>query len=247
MTASPPSSIESAQDLRAEVIEGIQEIIDELIQASDQIAGYAVDHIFPDDVILTYSSSPTVLKFLRKAAAKRKFTIIHAQSFSRKRPRAASANQSDKGSDSEQSSDGFLESLGAAGIEAISVPEVAAFAVMSRVHKVILDSHCALADGSLVAAAGSRVLAKAARMHSKPVIVLCGVYKISPVYPFDMGSLIEVGDPGNVIGYQQGKWIADIDVENPVYDYVPSKLVELYITNMCVFAQDVMDSALTVQ
>jgi translation initiation factor eIF-2B subunit beta len=106
------------------------------------------------------------------------------------------------------------------------------FAIMSRVNKVILATHTVLANGGLVAAAGAHMIAKAAKEHQIPVVVLSGVYKLSPVYPFDIDELIEHGDAGSVVPYDDGEFVEKVDVENPLYDYVPADLVDLYITNL---------------
>lgn len=90
-----------------------------------------------------------------------------------------------------------------------------------------------MANGGLVAAAGARIIAKAAHKHRTPVIVLSGVYKLSPQYPFnDLEGIIEYGDTGKVISYEEGDLVDKVDVDNPLYDYVPPDLVDLYITNL---------------
>ncbi|KAI5307446.1 GCD complex subunit gcd7, partial [Ascosphaera atra] len=45
------------KDVRVDVIDGINEIIDELEQVDDQIAAYAPEHIHSNEVILTYGAS----------------------------------------------------------------------------------------------------------------------------------------------------------------------------------------------
>jgi len=71
-------------------------------------------------------------------------------------------------------------------------------------------------------------------MHQTPVIVLSGVYKLSPIYPFDVEELIEYGDASKVIPFQDrdADWSKRVEVMNPLYDYVPADLVGLYITNL---------------
>jgi translation initiation factor eIF-2B subunit beta len=69
-------------------------------------------------------------------------------------------------------------------------------------------------------------------MHRTPVVVVSGVYKLSPVYPFDFEALIEYGDPSKVVGYEEADLVDKVDVENPLFDYVPAELVDLYITNL---------------
>lgn len=221
-----------SKDIRAEVLDGIGEIIDELGQVDDQIAAYALDHIHSNEIILTHTSSTTVQRFLLKAAAKRKFTVIHAESYPNNHE-ATHATVSGNSSDEEiLSAESFQKPLTALGITVILIPDSAVFALMSRVNKVILGTHSVLANGGLVASAGTRVIARAAKVHQTPVVVVSGVYKLSPVYPFDFESLIEYGDASKVVGYEDGDLVDQLDVQNPLYDYVPAELVDLYITNL---------------
>ena len=228
------AKLTAAKDLKAEIVEGIQEILEELEQADDQIAGYSLEHIHSNEIILTHTSSITVQKFLLKAATKRKFTVIHAEAFpnDHEYTHAALIGRAKAHSDDDSKTQTFQKSLTAAGITVILIPDSAVFALMSRVNKVILDTQIVLANGGLVAAAGARVVAGAARMHRTPVIVLSGVYKLSPVYPFDVDSLMENGDPSGVIGYEDGDLVDKVDIENPLFDYIPPELVDLYITNL---------------
>ena len=234
LTAQHLVTLSAAKDLRAEVIEGIEEIIDELAQVDDQIAGYALDHIHSNEIILTYTSSVTVQRFLLKAATKRKFTVIHAEAFpnNHEATHATVTGHSNRDAEDDMSAEHFQKPLTAAGITVILIPDSAVFALMSRVNKVILGTHVVLANGGLVAAAGAKTIAKAARMHRTPVVVVTGVYKLSPIYPFDFDSLIEYGDASKVFGYEDGDMVAKVDVENPLFDYVPAELVDLYITNL---------------
>ncbi len=225
----------STRDLKAEVISGIEEIIDELDQVDDQIAAYSQEHIHSNEVILTHSSSLSVQKFLLKAAEKRKFTVIVTESYPNDHEATHAAvigKVSSNLESDEMSTETFLKPLSAAGITLILVTDATIFAIMSRVNKVILATHAVIANGGLIAAAGARIIAKAAKVHKTPVIVVSGVYKLSPEYPFEFESLIEYGDPGNIIGYGEGALVDHLEVDNPVYDYVPPDLVDLYITNL---------------
>ena len=213
---------DAAKDLRAEIVEAVEEIIEELKTADDQIAGYALDHIHSNEIILTHTASVTVQKFLIKAAAKRKFTVIHAESFPNDHENVhATVTGSLKANAS-----------GAAGVTVVLIPDSAVFAVMSRVNKVILGTHSVLANGSLVAATGSKSIAKAASVHKAPVVVLSAVYKLSPLYPFSSDPLIEFGSPSKMFSNEDADLIDKVDVENPLYDHVPSELIDLYITNL---------------
>ena len=234
LTSNALAMLNAAKDIRSEVIEGIDEIIDELQQADDQIAGYALEHIHSNEIILTHSSSVTVQKFLLKAAGKRRFTVMHAEAFPNDH-KATHEIISGKPADhqgEELKVDSFLKPLIAVGITVILIPDSAIFAVMSRVNKVILGTHIVLANGGLVATVGARAIAKAASVHRTPVVVLSGIYKLSPVYPFDFDALIEYGDASKVVEFQDSDLVDQVNVENPLFDYVPAELVDLYITNL---------------
>lgn len=224
----------STQDLKAEIVNGIEEILDELEQADDQIAAYALEHIHSNEVILTHSSSVSVYKFLLKAAEKRKFTVIVVESYPNDHEethQAVMGKMNDPESEDEDTQT-YLKSLQAAGITVILMTDASIFAIMSRVNKVILATHAVIANGGLIAAAGARMIAKAAKVHQTPVIVVSGVYKFSPEYPFEFASLIEYGDPGSIVRYDNGVLVDSLEVDNPLYDYVPPELVDLYITNL---------------
>jgi translation initiation factor eIF-2B subunit beta len=230
-TATP--NAQGPSDLRAELIEGISEIIDELDQSDEQIANYAPEHVHPDEVILTYSSSLTVQRFLLKAASKRKFTVIHAEAYpnSYRRTHALITGNLDKDED-DLPPDSFQKPLTSAGITVILIPDSAIFAVMSQVNKVIIGTHAILANGALVAAAGAKIVAKAAKAHQTPVIVLAGTYKLSPKYPYDPDMFVEFGDSSRVFSKRDEDLIEKVKVDNPIVDFVPPDMVDLYITNL---------------
>ena len=62
--------------------------------------------------------------------------------------------------------------------------------------------------------------------------MLSGVYKLSPVFPFDVQELIEYGDPSKVVPYEDGEFMDKVDVVNPLFDFVQAESVDLYITNL---------------
>jgi len=221
-------------DIKAEVIDGIKELQDELEIVDSQIAESALDHIHSNEIILTHTSSQTVQKFLMTAARKRKFTVIHAQAYpnDHQATHATIVNGGRKGADDDEDVDERWKPLTSMGITVILIPDSAVFALMSRINKVILAPHTVLANGSLLAAAGASTIAQAAKTHHVPVVVLSGVYKLSPVYPFDTEEMIEYGDPSKVVPFQDGEFMDKVDVANPVFDWVDSDLVDLYITNL---------------
>lgn len=226
---------QDAQELRAEVVEGIQEIIDELGQADDQIPGYALDHIHASEVVLTHTPSMTVQNFFLRAATKRKFTVIHVETSRLEQQLTYPGLSPDTGHYGDETSPvRFHQALTVAGIAVIVVPFSAVFALMSRVSRVIVDTHVVLADGGLVAMAGAKAIALAARMHRTPVVVLSGIYKLSPVYAFDTEGQVEFGDPTQLSALAGGSLTKENGVENPLYDFVPPDLVNLYLTNLSV-------------
>ena len=226
---------QTSLDLKGEVMEGIRELQDELETSDKQIAEVALEHIHANEIILTHTASTTVQKFLMYAARKRKFTVVHAETYPIDNTATHGVLLTGKKREShadEDDDDDKGKPLTEAGIQVYVIPDSHVFAIMSRVNKVILATHTVLANGSLVAAAGAHMIAMAAKEHQTPVVVLSGVYKLSPVYPFDIDELIEHGDAGGVVPYSDGDFVDKVDVENPLYDYVPADLVDLYITNL---------------
>jgi translation initiation factor eIF-2B subunit beta len=229
------NAISSAKDIRAEVIEGIHEIIDELTQSDDQIASYALDHIHQNEIILIHTASLTVQKFLLKAAKSRKFHVIHAEAYPNDHTKVwgqVIARRKPRSNEEELSHDAFAKPLTSMGIPVTLLPDRTIFAMMARVNKVILGTHAVLANGGLVASSGTLPICRAARAHKVPVLVVSGVFKLSPVYPFDFDSLIEYGDTSKVLKFEEGEAVEGLEVENPVLDYVPAECVDLYVTNL---------------
>lgn len=239
------------KDLRGDIIEGIREIIDELGQVDDQIGQHSESYIHANEIIMVHGSSITVQRFLLKAALKRKFTVIVVEAFPNeyiathslysvppvKKPAAPPSKPGKSPTtpthqDDPMSNADFKASLMGLGVDVMIIPDSAVFAIMSRVNKVILGTHVVMANGSLVAAGGARLIAKCAQQHSTRVVVVTGVYKLSPIYPFDVESMLEIGDSSATVGWQEGVLVKGAEVINPIMDFVPESLVDLYITNV---------------
>ena len=169
------------------------------------------------EIILTIGHSKTVEAFLKSAAHYRNYTVIVAET-------APSYSGHD-----------MARSLSNAGISTFLVPDSSIFAIMSRVNKVIIGAHSILANGGLVAVAGSLLAATAAQAHSTPVVVCAGQFKLTPLWNLyhDYGAL-DFADPSSVLGFEEGKLVEHVDVVNPYYDYVGPELVDVFITNECV-------------
>ncbi|KAK5702157.1 GCD complex subunit gcd7 [Elasticomyces elasticus] len=226
-------------DIKAEVLDGLAELLDELSVVDSQIAESALEHIHSGEVILTHGSSRTVQRFLLTAAGKkRKFTVFVAESY----PNGHGATHDTlvNGAQPPVSPDdeglgekGRWKALTAAGVTVVLIPDTAVFALMPRINKVLLSPHAVMANGSLLAAAGTEGICLAAKEHRVPVVVLAGVYKLSPVYPFDEEGMAEYGDPSKVVGFaEDGRFVDGVDIINPLSDFVGAEGVGLYVTNL---------------
>jgi translation initiation factor eIF-2B subunit beta len=209
----------SASALRSEVIDGIEEIMDELSQADDQIAGFAEMQIHPGDYILAYQPSATVEKFLVRAASRRHFTVMIASGPPRRGvPEATYAS--------------LKKRLNAAGVKTIHIKTGSFAAYMPRVSKVVMGANAVLANGAIVTDGGSAVVARAGREFSKPVIVLSGVYKLCPENSSEVEDLVELGDSSGYVSFADGPLVEGVEVENAISELVPPELIDMYITNL---------------
>ncbi|KAI0807946.1 eukaryotic translation initiation factor 2B beta subunit [Fomes fomentarius] len=215
LTEDDPDDPDSfARGLKPVLMEAIQDVLDELETVYDNVSKNAKDHIHSDEIILTIGHSKTVESFLKAAGHNRNYTVIVAET-------APSYSGHE-----------MARSLSSAGISTFLVPDSSIFAIMSRVNKVILGAHAILANGGLVAIAGSLLAATAARAHSTPVVVCAGQFKLTPLWNLyhDYGAL-DFADPNSVLGFEEGKLVERVDVVNPYYDYVGPELVDVFITN----------------
>ena len=126
----------------------------------------------------------------------------------------------------------MARALSSHGISTFLVPDSSIYAIMSRVNKVILGAHAILANGGMFAITGTLLAATAARVHSTPVVVCAGQFKLTPLWNLyhEFGAL-DFSDPGNVLGFEEGHLVDKVDVMNPNYDYVSPELVDVFITN----------------
>ncbi|KAI9360992.1 hypothetical protein BD770DRAFT_383908 [Pilaira anomala] len=196
----------------------IQEITEEIIADLDTIykgiADQALDFIHANEVIMTIGISRTVQEFLIRAAQKRKFQVLVAET--------APTYQGHK----------MALSLSKAGIDTTVIADSAIFAAMPRVNKVVLGAHAVLANGALVSVSGSHLLAAAAKHHSTPVLVCTALYKLSPLFAYVADAFNVTVSPQNVLNFQEGPIIDKVTTTNPYYDYVGPDYVSLFIHNL---------------
>ncbi|RDA94229.1 hypothetical protein CP533_0583 [Ophiocordyceps camponoti-saundersi (nom. inval.)] len=212
--------------LRSEVIDGIEEILDEISQVDDQIAAQAEIQIHPGDHVLVHRLSPTIERFILRAALKRRFTVLIVAEM----PRACSVPT--------ESHAAFRKRLSAAGIDSIILRSAALTAYMPRIDKIILGVRAILANGGVVADAGAATLARAAHEAGRAVVALAGIYKLSPEHPFDEQSLIEWASPSTFVGFDDGPLVQGIEVRSAATELVPPELVDMYMTNLGTHSRD---------
>ena len=200
--------------LKAVVIQGINVIIDELETLNNNIAAQSLEHIHSNEIIMTLGYSKCVLEFLLAVGKKRKFQVVVAETS----PTFFGQRMA-------------LE-LSQGGIETTLITDSAVFALMARVNKVILGCHVVTADGGLLAIGGTRLMATAAKHYSTPVVVITGMYKLSPIYPYDHNVLNTFTDPSPLLPFSENVLSSKIDVINPMFDCVSPDLIDLFITNL---------------
>ncbi|GMM51322.1 translation initiation factor eIF2B subunit beta [Starmerella bacillaris] len=204
-----------ARDLRNAVIDEIQSLIDE-IQNDDPLFKAGIDMITDSDLLLTpCPSSKTMVDFLLKAAAKRNFTVIVTESYPNNVEKAKK----------------MVQQLKNAGVKSTLIPDAAVFAVMAKVSKVVISARAVLANGGCIASSGVAMACHAAKQFTKPVLSIAGSYKLSPIYPFDVESLIEVGNSSKVIDFSDAELMDKLEVINPLYDYISPELIDIVISS----------------
>jgi translation initiation factor eIF-2B subunit beta len=220
--ASTPMSTQpaSVHALRSEVMDGIEEILDEINQADDQIAGFAEIQIHPGDYVLAYQPSRAVERFLVKASSKRRFTVIIA------------GLESPVHDTNEAPYATLRKKLNAAGVTTINLSSNGLMAYIPRVNKVIFSAKAVYQNGGLLVDSGCCIAAQAAHEYLKPVIVLSPVYKFCPEDPSDEVSRGELGNPSGYVSYANGPAVDALEIENTVTDYIPPELVDVYLTNL---------------
>lgn len=211
-----PEDLREPRNIKANVLDAINELIDELTISNKNISDQAIEHIHTNEVIMTYGRSLTVENFLKSAGKKRKFELIVVDSAPLYTGHQTAAT------------------LSQFGISTTLITDSAVFAMMARVNKVIIGTHAVLANGGLIGQSGLHVLAQAAAYHSVPVVVCTGLYKLSPLFSYEQDAFNDLNSPAAILEFEE----ADISgkgnpiaVQNPAYDYIPPELVSLFVTN----------------
>ncbi|RYP53809.1 hypothetical protein DL768_001260 [Monosporascus sp. mg162] len=216
---------------RTEIIEGIEEIMDEIKQVDEQVQAYSDIVIHPGDYILVHQPTRTVQKFLAKAASKRRFTVFLAID-----PSQALPDEDVYGS--------FRKSVTSHGSVVVTIMNAGMMAYMSRVNKVILSARAITGKGEVVVDSGAAVIARAARELGRTVIVLGGVYKVSPD-SHELETLVEWGDPSKYVSFSDGPIVGHVSVRNAVSEFIPAEFVDTYLTNLGAHSRDHLTGIIT--
>ena len=213
----PDDLTESVPSLKSSVIELInEELLPEIDGSADYIAAQAPEQIHSDEVILTFGHSRTVAAFLQRAARKRKFQVLIAES--------APSFQGHE----------MAKALVADNIKTVLISDAAVFAMMSRVNQVIIGTHTIMADGGLKAPIGALGICLAAKHHSVPVSVCAAMFKLSPHFPcsYDHDTFNLVKSPHPILPFSAAHGMSRVKILNPVFDYVPPDLITLFLSNL---------------
>ncbi|AAS54782.1 AGR292Cp [Eremothecium gossypii ATCC 10895] len=218
-------SNQARTDVRQVIIQGIKDLIDEIKNIDDGIQQIAIDLIHDREILLTPTpDSKTVLRFLLKAKERnnRNFTVLVTEGFPNNTKVAHE----------------FARNLAQRNIETIVIPDSAVFALMSRVGKVIIGAKAVFTNGGAISStAGVSSVCECAREFKTPVFAVAGLYKLSPLYPFDIEKLVEIGGSQNVLPTIENDRVGNtMDTINPVTDYITPENIDIYITNIGGFA-----------
>ncbi|KAF3760653.1 hypothetical protein M406DRAFT_108186 [Cryphonectria parasitica EP155] len=215
------SQVANISALRSEVIEGIEELKDEIVSGDEQISSYAEVQIHPGSFVLVYRPNATVEKFLLAAAKRRKFTVLIAGVGP---SRATTTNHQAAPYAS------LRKQLHKFGVQSIVMAGTGVMAYMPKVNVVVLNSQAVTANGAVLADGGAAVAARAAHEYNKTVIVLGAVYKLCPEDEPDLDVLVDLGNPQSLMSYH-GQMV-EVDVSAMSSEYISPELVDLYISNL---------------
>ncbi|KAG7193913.1 GCD complex subunit gcd7 [Scheffersomyces spartinae] len=210
-----------ASDLRLIIIQGIRDLVDEITNVHEGMEIMAADLIHDNEVLLTPTATDTVLQFLIKARTKRKFSVLVTENYPN------NIHNVHK----------FVKELAGNNIETTLIPDHSVYAVMSRVGKVIMNANAVFANGGCISDSGVANVAECAKEFRTPVLAISGLYKLSPRYPFNSNSMIQVGNSGKVLDYSNSKLLDNVQVvTNPLTDYIPPENIDILMTNIGGFA-----------
>lgn len=90
-----------------------------------------------------------------------------------------------------------------------------------------------MANGGLIAVTGTRLVAVSAAQHATPVVILSGLYKLTPSFASQEDFFIQPITPAAMVNQDDCMFESDkVDVLCPYFDYVDPKYVTIFLTNV---------------
>jgi translation initiation factor eIF-2B subunit delta len=120
----------------------------------------------------------------------------------------------------------LAERLAGEGVNVLLVVDAAAAMFMESVDVAVVGADSVLYDGSFVNKVGTRIVALAARDQGAPFYVVCSTSKFNVMNYLGRGVTLEEKEPSEVAE------IEGVNVRNPYFEVVPSRLVTGIITEM---------------
>jgi translation initiation factor eIF-2B subunit delta len=167
-------------DAKQTLLSKMQTFLDEkMLYAADSITNCVSSTINEDDVILTFGSSPLLRRIFLKIAQTKKFQLIVV--------------------DTRPLNEG-LQTLAALSqcIKCIYSPLSGIAVALHNVNKVVLGASCLLSNGSMLAPAGTAMVASMATALQIPVLVACESYKFSDKVQLDPIVFNELGHASEI-------------------------------------------------
>ncbi|KAL0248859.1 hypothetical protein GEMRC1_004093 [Eukaryota sp. GEM-RC1] len=191
----------------------LDELETEVTESYIYIQKQAQQHIHSNETILVIGHSTTVFEFLSSSQnfICKVYVLERAPDYSGHR---------------------MANRLTAKGISVTVVKDSAVAAIMPRINKVIIGTHSVLADGGLLTPSGTGLVARIAASFSIPVVCVCASYKISFQYVKDQFVKNVLLSPSVMVSELGLASSSNVDIVNPLYEYIPPRFVTLYITNI---------------
>ena len=158
----------------------LQSFLEErIVYARESIVKFMSTTIKDDDVILTFGSSPLIRQVLLRIAAVKRFRLIVV--------------------DTRPLNEG-METLKVLSphVRCVYTPLAGAASVMREVTRVVLGASSLLSNGSMLAPAGTAMVASLAKARRVPVIVVSESYKFCEKVQLDSIVFNEVGAAGEI-------------------------------------------------
>lgn len=171
----------SEAEAKSIILGDLQRYLEEkMIYAGESIAQFVASTVNDGDVILTFGSSPLLRKVLLHCVKLRKFRLIVV--------------------DSRPLNEG-LQTVAALSnvVPCVYTPLSGAAYALKDVSKVILGASCLLSNGSMLAVAGTAMVAALAKARQIPVVVASESYKFSDKVQLDSIVFNELGHSSEIV------------------------------------------------